>query len=508
MNFSLRRYILTILIACVFTIILEQKVSRLYYKAYISAPRIYPAAAKSQTVDLEKYYNGSMDSIHEGNYVEAVRYIQNEKEKMDDRSKEPSDTEIPIVNGAETVETKSNYINVVPEVKLKTVVENAIKALKPDTEKTLAEINNKHIEVVPELKHETLQENEYQVETAYNEQNLPEETGNNHVGNVADVKLETLHVNDSKPETPIVEQNIPVVRTPEKDRQAKTDRRRKSELEEQVNNMSPDEIDKMYREMLKCRKLPDVLIIGFEKCGTVTLKSYLGIHPQIYIASLLANYKLFNRDSQTGVNEYTRHLPCTPNGQLRLEKLSTWGTVAKTAAVVPNAKLIAIVKEPVERSMSHYVHRTAKGIESKRYNFDTMIASIMDYNKPITLKSSVLFRQSKYIDRLKPWIEKYGLGNIHVIDGDNFVRNPAAELQTVEKFLGLKHYITEDHFVYNPVKKFYCLKQDGNEACMTSNKGRPHPEMSNATRTRLQEYYKPYNEQLFMTIGRKFSWNY
>lgn len=275
-----------------------------------------------------------------------------------------------------------------------------------------------------------------------------------------------------------------------------------------VRREKANKVDRMYLEMLKCRKLPDVLIIGFEKCGTVTLKSYLGIHPQIFIARSFENYKLFNKDSAITVKDYTKNLPCTPQGKLRLEKLATWGTVEKTAAVVPNAKLIAIVKEPVERSMSHYVHRMAKGVESTRYTFDTMIASIMDRDKPIPLKTSVLFRQSQYIDRLKPWIEEYGLSNIHIVDGDNFVKNPAAELQDVENFLELKPYITENNFVYNPEKKFYCLKQDGNEACMTSKKGRPHPVMTNATRTRLQQHFKPYNEKLYVAVGRNFSWNY
>ena len=561
MNLSLRRYIVTILIACVFTIILQQKVSRLYYRAYISAPRVtYPIAAKAQIVDLSKYYNGSMENIQEGNYAEAVRYIQNvhgktdskstelngdetkvlsddKSELRDDKSKELSEDkskelsagksrelsngESPVLNGAEIVEAVSddNNNNDVPTVNLENVVEKAIEALKSDDKSPLSDTNIHTVDVVTEVKDEVLLDNFNENETPNNEQNLPVETDDNHANHLQEMLNETRSANDNrpggpvakndnKPGGPVAKLNVSVSGNSEKVRQVKTVKKRLSELEKLVIGKSPNEIDNMYRGMLKCRKLPDVLIIGFEKCGTVTLKSYLGIHPQIYMVNLLTNYKLFNRDSQISVQQYTRNLPCTPNGKLRLEKLATWGTVAKTTAVVPNAKLIAIVKEPVERSMSHYVHRTAKGMESTRYNFDTMIASIMDHDKPISLKSSVLFRQSQYIDRLESWIENYGLSNIHVIDGDNFVKDPAVELQAVEKFLGLKPYITKNNFVYNPVKMFYCLKQDGNEACMTSNKGRPHPEMSSATRTRLQEYYKPYNEQLFNTIGRKFSWIY
>ena len=520
MHLSLKKYILTILIACVFTIILQQKVSRLYYRAYIAAPRVvYPVASNAHIVDLSKYYNGSMD-IQEGNYVEAIRFIQNVHEKIgnkskeengggsraltDDKSTEVSDAGLSVVNGTETTESddKHNHKN----MNLENIVEKAIDVLKNDDKNPLKDINTHHMDLKQEVSNSVLTENSDKGNVK--EQNLPLKTDDNLTDTVQVVPYETQHGDDSKPKGPVDKINVSVSQNSEQTKILKVGKKRLSELEKMVIGKSPSEIDKMYRDMLKCRKLPDVLIIGFEKCGTVTLKSYLSIHPQIYQVGLLLNYQLFNRDSKTTVEQYTKNKPCTPNGKLRLEKLATWGTVAKTAAVVPNAKLIAIVKEPVERSMSHYVHRTTKGIESTKYNFDTMIASIMDYGKPIPIKTSVLFRQSKYIERLEPWIESYGLDNIHLVDGDNFVKNPASELQAVENFLGLKPYITNDNFVYNPVKKFYCLKQNGDDACMTSDKGRPHPEMLNTTRTRLQEYYKPYNERLFSTIGRKFPWNY
>ena len=95
--------------------------------------------------------------------------------------------------------------------------------------------------------------------------------------------------------------------------------------------------------------------------------------------------------------------------------LSTRGVTRQTHTVLTDMKLLAIVKEPVERSMSHYVHRKAKGIEKKGYTFDSMIRSILEHNKPIQLRASVLFRQSAYVDRLEPWISTYGLEKIHIV---------------------------------------------------------------------------------------------
>ena len=267
-------------------------------------------------------------------------------------------------------------------------------------------------------------------------------------------------------------------------------------------------LDRRNATATRCRKLPDILIIGFEKCGTVTLKSFLGIHPQILVPSLYKNYNLFNKGTNLKVTQYTRNQKCTPAGKLRLEKLSTWGTALKTYRVIPKVKLIAIVREPVERTMSHFVHRIAIGKEKKPYNFDKTIADMMSGKGPIKQTASVLFRQSQYIDRLRPWISKYGIRNIHIVDGGAFAKHPAMELQKVERFLGLKPYITEKNFVYNPAGTFYCLKDRGKVSCMSKNKGRAHRSMSDETRTSLQRYYQPYNEDLFQTIGRRFPWDY
>ena len=276
---------------------------------------------------------------------------------------------------------------------------------------------------------------------------------------------------------------------------------------EQQSISEADEIEKKFEILLGCRKLPDILTIGFEKCGTVTLGSYLRIHPQIF-KTHYENYHLFDYNSEISVQWYTRHKPCTTDGQLRMHKLAVAGRAPKAYKVVPNAKLLAIVRDPVDRAMSHHVHRIAKGIETKQANFDSLIASMLDKGEPLTANGSVLFKQSSYLERLRPWIDQYGLDKIHIVDGDNFVKNPVQELQDVERFLGLAPFITKDHFVYNESKGFYCLKMENDDTqCMSSKKGRPHPQMSNKTRTRLQEYFKPLNENFFKAIGRNFSWN-
>ena len=239
------------------------------------------------------------------------------------------------------------------------------------------------------------------------------------------------------------------------------------------------------------------------------LRSFLGVHSQLFITNSQLSIPYFNSinsANHVSFEEFNKELPCTPAGKLRLENISTNGSAVNVYQTLPNVKLLAIVREPVERAMSHHIHRIARKKQENR-TFEAEIKSLLDAG---TQGTSILFRQSAYIDRLQQWLQTFGRDKIHLIDGDNFVRQPALELNKVEKFLNILPYFTDDHFVFNPVKKFYCLKRWPTDTlhCMNRGKGRSHPEMSERTRKILQNYFRPFNEKLFLALGQKFSWNY
>ena len=255
-----------------------------------------------------------------------------------------------------------------------------------------------------------------------------------------------------------------------------------------------------------CKLYPDIIIVGFEKCGTITLLRYFGAHPEVFIILTGSNTPYFDPVIHISFETFTKHMPCTPARKLKLEKISCAGSAVKVFETLPNVKLLAIVREPVERAMSHYLHNVAERKE-KPNNFDAIIKSLLDAreNESVAVTTSELFQHSTYIDLLKQWLQTFGRDKIHVVDGDNFVKHPAFELNKVEKFLNISQYFTEDHFVYNPGKQFFCLKETG---CMGSNKGRPHPNMTEIIRKRLQAYFKPFNEKLFLALRQRFSWDY
>ena len=79
--------------------------------------------------------------------------------------------------------------------------------------------------------------------------------------------------------------------------------------------------------------------------------------------------------------------------------------------------------------MSHYLMALEREIICNLSSFDNAIASILEFNKGNSVKSSFLLFNSRFIKMLEPWIDKYGLDNLHIVDGDTFAKYPVEELQ-------------------------------------------------------------------------------
>ena len=267
----------------------------------------------------------------------------------------------------------------------------------------------------------------------------------------------------------------------------------------------------------RCRFLPDILIFGFDKCGTMTLRQFLSVHPDIFITENEANNRLFKNIAEKEFDQNSKYFEkpeCTPKGKLRLEKLVNPRYPESVYKYIPNIKLVAIVKEPVERVMSHYVHMVVQSSKPLSMDdFDMCARRLVNSsgksegNDHRCDGTTHILTTSKYADPLTAWVDVFGVENILIIDGDNFVSNPVEELRQAEEFFGLELKISESDFYYDKQKKFYCMREEGNTGCMPEKKGRPHPPMADSTRQLLKDYFKPYNQQFYKLIGRTFPWD-
>jgi hypothetical protein len=117
--------------------------------------------------------------------------------------------------------------------------------------------------------------------------------------------------------------------------------------------------------------LPTVIVIGAMKAATTSLHYYLGLHPEIsmsrekelsfFVEELNWDRGLAWYESRFS-GETTHHGESSPAYTAYPQYL---GVPARMRAVVPEARLVYVVRDPVERLVSHYVHMVASGMESR-----------------------------------------------------------------------------------------------------------------------------------------------
>lgn len=259
-----------------------------------------------------------------------------------------------------------------------------------------------------------------------------------------------------------------------------------------------------------CTKvLPHALIIGVMKCGTEALSTFLALHPDIAMQMKLQTVLFFNTYYMRGLEWYRNQMACSSEGQITMEKSPQYFTSRFVPERIHNMnssiKLVIIVREPIRRAISHYTHVVSIKPALYPHSFEQTITGPMG---EIHRGHETIFK-SMYSVQLKPWLEYFKMEQIHIVDGDNFKTNQLEELNKIEKFLGLRQYISQKFFTYNSEKGFYCLNIPGaDRGCMASGKGRQHPDVSSSMIERLQLFFKPYNEEFFKIIGKRFDWGY
>lgn len=253
-----------------------------------------------------------------------------------------------------------------------------------------------------------------------------------------------------------------------------------------------------HSEDVSVRKVPDFIIIGVRKGGTKALISMLNLHPSIIAAR--GEVHFFDRadryEGPDGMSWYISRMPLSTDGQHVVEKTPNYfvnpDVPKRMAESLPKTlKLIVIVRDPVVRAISDYTQLDAKRTKQRkaRQPFEKFI---FDKNDVIKTKTSVI-RDSLYDIHFKRWLNYFSREQILVLDGDQLIRDPSAELMKVEKYLNVEPYFKQDTFFFNETKGFYCWRTKRNmPKCLGSAKGRRHQDISEDTRTKLTEFFKPH----------------
>ena len=201
-------------------------------------------------------------------------------------------------------------------------------------------------------------------------------------------------------------------------------------------------------------------------------------------------------------------MPATIEGQLTMEKTPSYfvtkGVPQRIYNMSRDIKLVLVIRDPVTRAISDYTQAASK---RQVKPFEQM--AFVDNSSGLVDTSWGAIKIGVYAKHLERWLQYFPLGQIHLVNGERLISDPATEMAKIQDFLGLKRVITEKHFYFNTTKGFPCLKKpegSGNPHCLGKTKGRAHPTVNNKVLQRLRDFYRPFNQKFYQLTGMDFDW--
>ena len=155
--------------------------------------------------------------------------------------------------------------------------------------------------------------------------------------------------------------------------------------------------------------LPNLIVAGFQKCGTSSLHRYLDLHPEIAMSRLKEpDFFRVDRTWDKGLDWYRGlfDAEAAVRGEASVNYAAlpiSEGVAERIAKHIPDVRLIFCVREPVERAVSNYIHMWSMGHERRPID-----EALLD------LGSSYLQR-SRYAHQLAPFRAAFGEDQILVI---------------------------------------------------------------------------------------------
>jgi hypothetical protein len=182
-------------------------------------------------------------------------------------------------------------------------------------------------------------------------------------------------------------------------------------------------------------RLPDFLIIGAAKSGTSTLYQYLCRHPRIYM-SAIKEPCFFDADVAwgKGLDWYRSLFADAAPDQLCGEASTNYtrwpqvpGVPARIAEMLPGVKLIYIMRQPVKRAYSHYVHRYTKEV----YPGQPVTQPFEEFVETDRMCTD----SSDYLLQIEQYLEHFPRESMLFLLLDDLHRDPGGLLQEVCRFL-------------------------------------------------------------------------
>jgi hypothetical protein len=185
---------------------------------------------------------------------------------------------------------------------------------------------------------------------------------------------------------------------------------------------------------------PNLVIIGATKCGTTSLHHYLSHHPDIFM-SKTKELRYFEKHKEKDLGwyeqqfrstakirgeaspQYTRH-PLIPDVPRRMH------------AIIPDAKLIYILRDPIDRIVSHYMERLGQ------FRENLALADVLADER----KRFRYVCESRYHSQIEQYLAYYPMSQLLVLTLEDLHVDRQQTLARVFRFLGVDEQLSSPAF--------------------------------------------------------------
>ncbi len=269
------------------------------------------------------------------------------------------------------------------------------------------------------------------------------------------------------------------------------------------------------------RPRPDFVIIGAKRCGTTSLFRYLGEHPGV-LPLFPSAARLPLADNQKGVHYfdtgahhslwwYRSFFPTEPARWWRQRHVGgnvvtgeaspyyLWHPLApaRAAAAIPAARLIVLLRDPVDRTWSHFREQRRNGVEELTFEeaIDAEAARTANEEERLTRDPRYVsfphehqsyVAQSEYERGLRRWFDRYAARQLLVLRSEDLYLDPQGVYDRVVEFLDIAPFTLPRPTAWNAA---------------------PKHAMSSETRARLLAHFRPHNAELAALLGYDLGWD-
>jgi len=177
--------------------------------------------------------------------------------------------------------------------------------------------------------------------------------------------------------------------------------------------------------------LPNFLVIGAQRAGTSLLHQILLTHPDVYVPAQRKEVHYFDRYFERGDEWYQSYFPAAGAagryraiGEITPDYLATEEAPVRIHALLPACRLIAILRNPVDRVYSWYQH--ARRSRNERRDFATFLQG-----EPGALHSGLYHRH------LQSYLALFPRESLLALLYEELLRDPGRELGRLTEFLGV-----------------------------------------------------------------------